>query len=58
MISSAIHDVPLVVSQLQLGPHTGQALGWAWKRRSSGIIVFLLAVRAHLEGDMVVSGRS
>ena len=29
------------------GPHTGQALGWAWKRRSRGVGVFRPALRAH-----------
>ena len=31
------------------GPHTGQALGCAWKRRFEGIVVLGLAGRAHFE---------
>ena len=37
------------VEQGQAGPQTGQALGWAWKRRSSGVVVLGLAGRAHRE---------
>ena len=31
------------------GPQSGQALGWAWKRRSPGSLVLRAAGRAHLE---------
>ena len=31
------------------GPHFGQALGWAWKRRSARIVVLALARGAHAE---------
>ena len=30
------HFLPLGIEQLQLGPQCGQAIGWAWKRRSVG----------------------
>ena len=31
------------------GPHAGHALGWAWNRRSDGVVVLGLARRAHRE---------
>ena len=31
------------------GPHTGQAFGWAWKRRSDTVVVLALARRTHLK---------
>ena len=40
------------------GPHAGQALGWAWKRRSRGVVVLALARRAHGERRHRGRGRS
>ena len=40
---------PRRVGRRSRGPHTGQALGWAWKRRSPGSSYSRLAVRAHGE---------
>ena len=40
------------------GPHTGQALGWAWKRRSAGSS-YSARQAAHIaKPAIVVSGRS
>ena len=36
-------------SSQTFGPQTGQAFGWAWKRRLEGIAILGEAVRAHLE---------
>ena len=40
---------PSVRAQRRRGPHAGQALGWAWKRRSRRVVVLRLAGRAHGE---------
>ena len=40
------------------GPHSGQALGWAWKRRSAGS-AYSAAQAAHIvKSAIVVRGRS
>ncbi len=40
---------PNLSSSRTRGPQTGQALGWAWKRRSTGSSYSLPALGAHLE---------
>ena len=44
-----VSAVPAVSRHVTCGPHTGQALGWAWNRRSAGIVVLRLAAGAHGE---------
>ena len=45
-------------SSRSVGPHSGHALGWAWKRRSAGSS-YSAAQRGHSSKPaIVVSGRS
>ena len=51
-------SVATAVCQISCGPHVGQALGWAWKRRSPGSS-YSARHREHIaKPAIVVAGRS
>ena len=50
MGSTLCSFMPVLSSSSTCGPQTGQALGWAWKRRSAGSSILAVAGRTHREG--------
>ena len=50
--------VPSRETSVTRGPHAGQALGWAWKRRSRGFSYSARQAAHMAKPAMVVSGRS
>ena len=49
---------PAASSSLTLGPQTGQAFGWAWKRRSAGSSYSAWHAAHIAKPAIVVAGRS
>ena len=49
---------PIVARQVSCGPHAGQALGWAWKRRSAGSSYSAWQAGHIVKPAIVVAGRS